>query len=213
MEDSCGDMRLSVGIFNSAPTKYTSIKKLIAGNFTSNDSDIIDKAIIGVSMKSTEKPDVPKVKKQDTTKPTEEDTTVPMEEDTAEATDIEKETSCYNYAAAVAKRLSNNINALLDAGVSKEYILSRYPNIEERLTNIDNLLVKQRMELYAATKKKEKLLRLLKEAEYEEYLYTEALICTLRSCTESIDFDESIKSMIEEDFAELNRLKRIKELE
>jgi hypothetical protein len=53
----------------------------------------------------------------------------------------------------------------------------------------------------------------LKSAEYEEYLCSEALISSLRSCTEALDFDESVKPMIEEDLAELNKLKRIKELE
>ena len=214
MQDDDGDMKLSVGVFNSTPTKYARIKKLIAGNFTSNDSEIINQAIIGVSLK-----------KEKVEKKAEEVTVVERNENTEEVQvhttlDLERETACYNHAVVCAKKMQEDIKHLQDAGVPSEYLLSRYPNIEERLSDVEALLSVQRMELSAATEKKnslkskvEKILAQLKSAEYEEYLRCEALISSLRSCTESLDFDDSLKPMLEEDLAELNKLKRIKELE
>lgn len=206
-DDDNGDMKLSVGVFNSTPTKYTKIKRLIAGNFTSNDSDIINQAIIGVSMKApkTEKPVEPSEELPNLT--------------TAEL-DLEREIACYNHAVECAKKIVEKIGSLISTGIPKEYVLSRYPDIEEKLQNFDSVLSVKRMELADVVEKKtaikakiEKLQSQLQTVEYDEYLKREEYISILKNCTESLDFDDSLKPMLEEDLAELNKLKRIKELE
>ena len=208
-DDVNGDMHLSVGVFNSTPTKYSSIKKLIAGNFTSKDSDIIDKAILGVNMKAQKTEEKLAEPQSDVEKP-----------DLTTELDLEREIACYNHAVDRANQVVEKIDNLISTGVPKEYVISRYPDIKGKLQDFDSVIVVKRMRLADAVEKKtaikskiEKLKTQLQVAEYDEYLKREEYIITLQSCTEALDFDESVKPMLEEDLAELNRLKRIKELE
>lgn len=210
--DEAGNMTLSVGVFNSTPTKYARIKKLLAGNFTANDSLIINQAILGVSMKApkTEKPTEQEQPQIEVVKP----------DPTTTKLDLEREIACYNSAFQAAQQLAAKIDTLVDAGISREYTLSRYPNITKKIWELDSELVEKKVQLHHAIEKKstiksriEKLRLQLQEAEYDEYLAREEYIIVLRNSTEALDFYESVEPMLEEDLAELDRLKKIKELE
>ena len=209
--DEAGNMTLSVGVFNSTLTKYARIKKLLAGNFTANDSLIINQAILGVSMKApkTEKPTEQEQPQIEVVKP-----------DPTTKLDLEREIACYNSAFQAAQQLAAKIDTLVDAGISREYTLSRYPNITKKIWELDSELVEKKVQLHHAIEKKstiksriEKLRLQLQEAEYDEYLAREEYIIVLRNSTEALDFYESVEPMLEEDLAELDRLKKIKELE
>lgn len=207
--DDGGDMNLSVGRFNSTPTKYSRIKKLIAGNFSENDSKIIDQAIIGANMKAP-KTDKPPQSDENT------DPTI-----TAEL-DLEREIACYEKRFQSTKKIVEKIDNLRVAGIPKDYILRRYPaDISNKMWKLDATLMEKKIKLHHALEKKsllkekiDKLTTQLQAAEYDEYLAREEYIVELQSCTDALaDFDASINPLLEEDLAELDRLKRINELE
>lgn len=212
-DGSGGDMRLSVGVFNSTPTRYARIKRLIAGNFTASDSEIIDKAILGVSMEApkTEKKVIEPLKPQSVELPT-------TTED-----DLEREIACYNNAIERANQIVEKIDNLISTGVPRNYVEARYryPDIKEKIQDFEYYVGKTKVELADAVGKKTaikaklyKLTTQLKKAEYDEYLKQEQLISMLKNFTDELaDLDDGANSMLEEDLDELDRLKKIKELE
>lgn len=203
-----GGMKLSFGEFETKPTKYNFIKRLLVTKFTKDEAELINNAIStaqAAELLTVEPEPQPQQMVHET-----------IDVDS----DIKREKECYDHAVKCANKVITSIESLETSGVPKEYIGSRYPDLRSNILNAAAVLNDKWSEINTVNYKKSSIVERINtlqqqlcEVNYQIYLAKEAYIVAMRDQISHLEDLDDIMAMVEEDKAEINKLNRIKELE